>query len=78
MPRDLFEKILSLSLESFTLISNNEFQFDSKAFRRYCCDLSIMNRYSTPAYPQGNRQAEAINKVIVNGLKKRLDDTKGK
>ena len=78
MPRDLFEKILSLSLESFTLISNNEFQFDSKAFRRYCCDLSIMNRYSTPAYPQGNRQAEAINKVIVNGLKKRLDNTKGK
>ena len=78
MPRDLFEKILSLSLESFTLISNNEFQFDSKAFRRYCCDLSIMNRYSTPAYPQGNRQAEAINKVIVNGLKKGLDDTKGK
>ena len=23
-------------------------------------------------------QAEAVNKVIVNGLKKRLDDTKGK
>ena len=34
--------------------------------------------YSTPAYPQGNGQAEAVNKVIVSGLKKRLDDTKGK
>ena len=32
--------------------------------------------YSTLAYPQGNRQAEAVNKVIVNGLKKRLDDAK--
>ena len=37
-----------------------------------------MNRYSTPAYPQGNGQSEAVNKVIVNGLKKRLDDAKGK
>ena len=61
-----------------TLISENGLQFDSKAFRRYCCELGIMNRYSTPTYPQGNGQAEAINKVIVNGLKKKLDDTKGK
>ena len=61
-----------------TLISDNGFQFDSKAFRRYCCKLGIANRYSTLAYPQGNRQAEASNKVIVNGLKKRLDDAKGR
>ena len=61
-----------------TLISDNGLQFDSKAFRRYCCELGIPNRYSTPAYPQGNGQAEAVNKVIVNGLKKRLDDTKGR
>ncbi|XP_023882729.1 uncharacterized protein LOC111995071 [Quercus suber] len=52
--------------------------FDSKSFRRYCCDLRITNRYSTPAYPQGNGQAEAVNKVIVSGLKKRLDDAKRK
>ena len=61
-----------------TLISDNGLQFDSKAFRRYCCDLGITNRYSTPAYPQGNGQAETVNKVIVSGLKKRLDDAKGK
>ena len=34
-----------------TLISNNGLQFDCKAFRRYCCELGIANRYSTPAYP---------------------------
>ena len=34
--------------------------------------------YSTLVYPQGNGQAEAVNKVIVSGLKKRLDDAKGK
>ena len=52
------------------LISDNGLQFNSKAFGKYCSDLGIKNRYSTPAYPQG--------KVIVNGLKKRLDDAKGR
>ena len=40
--------------------------------------MGITNRYSTPAYPQGSGQAETVNKVIVNGLTKRLDDAKGK
>ena len=60
------------------LISDNGLQFDSKMFRKYCSKLGIINRYSTPAYPQGNGQAESVNKVIVSGLKKRLDDVKGK
>ena len=63
---------------SHTLISDNGLQFASIAFRRYYYELGIMNRYSTPAYPQGNGQAEAVNKVIVNGLKKRLDAAKGR
>ena len=60
------------------LISDNGLQFDNKTFRKYCSDLGIKNKYSTPAYPQGNRQAKVVNKVILNGLKKRLDDTKEK
>ena len=44
----------------------------------YCCELRITNRYSTLAYPQGNGKAEAVNKIIVSGLKKRLDDAKGR
>ena len=62
----------------YTLILENGLQFDTKSFRRYYCDLGIMNRYFTPVYPQGNGQVEAVNKVIVNGLKKRLDDAKGR
>ena len=42
------------------------------------CELSITNKNSTPTYPKGNGQAEAVNKVIVNGLKKRLDDANDK
>ena len=61
-----------------TLISDNGLQFDSKVFRRCCGELGIRNRYSTPVYPQGNGQAKAVNKVIVSGLKKRLDEAKRK
>ena len=61
-----------------TLISDNGLQFDSKTFKKYYSDMGIKNRYSTPPYSQGNRQVEAVNKVIVSGLKKRLDDAKGR
>ena len=47
-------------------------------FRNYCGELGITNRYSTPTYPQGNGQTEVVNKVILSGLKKRLDNVKGK
>ena len=61
-----------------SLISDNGLQFVSKSFRRYCCELGITNRYSTPAYPQGNEQAKTVNKVIMSRLKKMLDDAKGR
>ena len=35
-------------------------------------------KYSTVAYRQGNWQAKVVNKVIVNGFKKRLDEANGK
>jgi len=62
--------------ESF--VSDNGLQFDSKAFREFCSNLIIKNKYSTLAYPQSNGQAEATNKAIMNGLKKRLEGTKGR
>ena len=34
-------------------ISDNGLQFDSKMFRKYCGELGITNRYSTPAFPKG-------------------------
>ena len=54
------------------LISDNGLQFNSKMFRKYCGELGITNRYSTSVYPQENGQIEAVNKLIVSGLKKRL------
>ena len=78
MKRFIWRNIVTRFGVPRVLISDNGLQFDSKAFRRYCYKLEITNRYSTTAYPQRNGQAEAFNKVIVNGLKKRLDDTKGR
>ena len=72
----IWKNIVTQFKVSHTLIIDNSLQFDSKTFKRYCCDLGITNMYSTPTYPQRNGQAEAINNVIVNGLKKRLDDVK--
>ena len=76
--RFIWKNIVTRFRVPHVLISNNGLQFDSKMFRWYCGELGITNRYSTLAYPKGNGQAEVVNKVIVNGLKKRLDDTKGK
>lgn len=61
-----------------SLVSDNWVQFNSKAFHKYYDDLEIKNRYLTPAYPQSNGQVEAMNNIIVNGLKKRLEGTKGR
>ena len=60
------------------LMSNNGLQFDSRAFRDFCSGFGITNRYSTPTYSQSNGQAEATNKAIMNGLKKRLEGVKGR
>ena len=76
--RFIWKNIVTRFGVPYVLISNNDLQFHSKAFRKYCSNLGINNRYSTPAYPQGNGQVKAVNKVIMNGFKKRLDDAKGK
>ena len=76
--RSVWKNIMTRFGEPKILISDNGLQFDSKAFPRYCSELGILNRYSTPFYPQSNGQEEATNKSIINGLKKRLDDSKGR
>ena len=61
-----------------TIISDNGTQFNSKPFMRYCSELGIRNIYSSLAYPQSNGQAEASNKTILDGIKKRLKNAKGR
>ena len=40
--------------------------------------IGIPLQLGITAYPSGNGQVDAVNKIIVNRLKKRLDNEKGK
>ncbi|XP_028064790.1 protein NYNRIN-like [Camellia sinensis] len=60
------------------LISDNGTQFDGKLFHGFCEELKNEFYNSTPAYLQSNGRAEALNKTILDELKKRLEKAKGK
>ena len=51
--RFIWRNIITRFGVTYTLISDNGLQFDNKAFRRYCGELGIRNRYSTPAFRKG-------------------------
>ena len=74
----LWRNIVTIFGVPKSLMSDNRLQFDSKTFCEFCGSFGITNRYSTPTYPQSNDQAEATNKAIVNGLKRRLEGAKGR
>ncbi|KAI9116999.1 hypothetical protein K1719_011998 [Acacia pycnantha] len=45
-----------------------------KGFQKLVSDFHIQQHFASVEHPQSNGQAEASNKVIVDGLKKRMDD----
>ncbi|KAK3008615.1 hypothetical protein RJ639_014357 [Escallonia herrerae] len=59
------------------LITDNGKQFDNYNFRRFCEGLSICLRFTSVAHPQSNGQTENMNRSILQGLKRKLDDAKG-
>ena len=60
------------------IVTDNGSQFISNNFRKFCKNWNIELSFSTPRYPQGNGQAEATNKTIVQNLKKKLESRKGR
>ncbi|XP_074356364.1 uncharacterized protein LOC141696075 [Apium graveolens] len=52
---------------------DNGKQFDNGEFREYCNDNSIELRFTSIAHPQANGQAEVANRIILYGLKKRVE-----
>ncbi|XP_016173360.1 uncharacterized protein LOC107615856 [Arachis ipaensis] len=59
------------------VISDNGTQFTDKRFGEFLTGLVIKQRFSSVEHPQTNGQVEAVNKVSLQGLKKRLDQKKG-
>ncbi|XP_024006422.1 uncharacterized protein LOC112082935 [Eutrema salsugineum] len=61
----------------YEIVTDNGTEFTSIIFTDFCTKWKTRLSFSTPRYPQGNGQAEAMNKTIIDGLKKRLDTIKG-
>ncbi|XP_048613404.1 uncharacterized protein LOC125587236 [Brassica napus] len=61
----------------YEIVTDNGSQFMSGNFKEFCSKWNIRLSPSTPRYPQGNSQAESSNKLIIDGIKKRLDLKKG-
>ncbi|KAM6556222.1 hypothetical protein CsatB_003241 [Cannabis sativa] len=60
----------------YKLISDNGKQFDCKEMRQLCDDLGIKKAFSVVAYPQSNRETEAVNKIIKHTIKGKLKERK--
>ncbi|XP_023736780.1 uncharacterized protein LOC111884695 [Lactuca sativa] len=60
------------------IIYGNGSQFISKRTINFFKSWEIKMIMSTHVHPQANGQAESINKIIVNNLKKRLGKKKGR
>ncbi|KAG7552152.1 Reverse transcriptase domain [Arabidopsis thaliana x Arabidopsis arenosa] len=61
----------------FEIVTDNGPQFISGQFESFCEEWHIRLSRSTPRYPQGNNQAEAMNKTVLSTLKKKLKSHKG-
>ena len=61
----------------YEIVTDNGSQFMSGNFKEFCSKWNIRLSPSTPRYPQGNGQAESSDKLIIDGIKKRLDLKKG-
>ncbi|XP_074297829.1 uncharacterized protein LOC141628610 [Silene latifolia] len=60
------------------IICDNGSQFISDNTEGFCSCWNITLRKSAPRYPQTNGQAESSNKIIVENLRKRLEELGGK
>ncbi|KAI5351238.1 hypothetical protein L3X38_004129 [Prunus dulcis] len=61
-----------------SLITDNGSQFIDKQITALFKKYGIKQHLSNPRYPQGNGQAEASNKIILDCLKKILEGAEGK
>lgn len=59
------------------IVTDNGTQFSNSKVVDFCKQLGIETKFVSVIHPQANGQAEAANKVILNGIKKKLEAAKG-
>ncbi|XP_057450405.1 uncharacterized protein LOC130741746 [Lotus japonicus] len=50
---------------------------EAESVKNFCAEMGIEMRFASVEHPQSNGQVESANKVILNGIKKRLGEVKG-
>ncbi|RDX78443.1 Tf2-8, partial [Mucuna pruriens] len=60
------------------IVSDNGTQFASSATAKFCQELHIRQSFTSVEHPQANGQVEAANRVILRGLRRRLEEAKGR
>ncbi|KAL0345315.1 UNVERIFIED_CONTAM: hypothetical protein Sradi_4362800 [Sesamum radiatum] len=59
------------------LISDNGRQFQGRRIQDWCAGLHIKQRFTSVSHPQANGQVEVTNRILVQGIKTRLDRARG-
>jgi len=59
------------------LISDNGTQFASQQLEKLCAEVGIKQVFASVEHPQTNGQVESANRVLLRGLKRRLEKAKG-
>ncbi|RDX75012.1 Tf2-9, partial [Mucuna pruriens] len=60
------------------IVSDNGTQFALKGTAEFCKELKIKQVFTSVKHPQSNGQAKVANKVILQGLRRRLEEAKGR
>ncbi|KAL0444777.1 UNVERIFIED_CONTAM: hypothetical protein Slati_2200400 [Sesamum latifolium] len=59
------------------IISDNGRQFQGRRIQEWSAGLHIKQRFTSISHPQANGQVEVTNRILVQGIKKRLDKVGG-
>jgi len=59
------------------LVSDNSTQFVSQQLGKLCAELGIKHVFASVEHPQTNGQMESANRILLRGLKRRLEKAKG-
>ena len=62
----------------FALITDNGRQFIGETFKEFCKEWRVEHCTTSVENPATNDQIELANRIILEGLKKRLGDAKGR
>ncbi|RDX82514.1 Tf2-11, partial [Mucuna pruriens] len=76
--RFIWKKIICRFGLLVEIVSDNGTQFASSVTTKFCQDLHIRQSFTSVEHPQANGQAEAANRVILRGLRRRLEEAKGR